>query len=322
MKTTAIIFSTIALIVSISCNGQQTSETAAYTVRVAFKGASPSITDLFRAYCESQMDFIGARNADAEEMLKPAYNLICKGKSLHTDNGQIFDHKTVDLKNGYLSYCSGGAPPSGLEACFWNTANRTEKIFAVNFVHDHPDASHTFLLEFYRYNNEGQLMSPVNIWDLTGMSETEFTETYANTELRNVRFSLPQSGKDIDVGIGGFSESGDRYDGVDFFRWNGNGFTTDEPSSETSETDRIAALIVKLPEVKAIKNAVVSVEGLPSPAEAYCTVRVGEEVVYPDESHFVTIYWFRVYPNDEIRIYDVVTDSEMALDEWQKNIKL
>jgi hypothetical protein len=303
------------------------------SVDVEFRGSSPSIKDLFCAYCESQRTAIGARSGDAEGLLEAAYQYICGGKSIRTDKGRAFDKKTVDLKNGYLSYDNGGAPPSSVEACFWNTSDKARKILAVNFAHDRPDAVHTFLLDFYRYDNALRSMTPAGEpWEATNLSQREFNERFGNTERRYVRFILPQSGKDIDVGIGGFNENGDRYDGVEQLNWSGNGFTTEEssddagrecdgasPTATIAECRRTREAVSRLPEVKAMKNALVFVVGLPSPAEPYYTVRVGEDVVHEEESRFVTLYWFHVFGVDDIRVYDVATDREMTLAEWRRN---
>ena len=50
---------------------------------------------------------------------------------------------------------------------------------------------------------------------------------FSNTEMRNVKFILPQKGKDITVSISGINENGLQYDGVDYIYWNGENFYLD-----------------------------------------------------------------------------------------------
>jgi hypothetical protein len=45
--------------------------------------------------------------------------------------------------------------------------------------------------------------------------------------MRNVKFILPQKGKDITVSISGINENGLQYDGVDYIYWNGENFYLD-----------------------------------------------------------------------------------------------
>ncbi|MCL2041512.1 MAG: hypothetical protein FWG84_05660 [Bacteroidales bacterium] len=90
--------------------------------------------------------------------------------------------------------------------------------------------------------------------------------------------------------------------------------TADTPSQITEET--ITKEILSLPEMQ-FPNAAVMIVDEPTDAEPYFTVKGGSDM----DDHFATSFWFHVYtaPEYEIRIYDVVLDSEMTLEEWRKN---
>ena len=73
--------------------------------------------------------------------------------------------------------------------------------------------------------------------------------------------------------------------------------------------------ISNFPEVKAMTN-VVFLTDEPTDDQPYYTVRVSQNM----ETHIVTIYWFYVYTNPyRIMYYDVISDSEMTLEQWRKS---
>ena len=63
-------------------------------------------------------------------------------------------------------------------------------------------------------------------------------------------------------------------------------------------------------------RAAVMVEDHPSDSEPYYTVRGGANRA----DQFATSFWFHVYvdPVYEIKVYDVVSDRELSLEEWRK----
>jgi len=86
--------------------------------------------------------------------------------------------------------------------------------------------------------------------------------------------------------------------------------TADAPSQITEET--ITKDILSLPEMQ-FPNAAVMIVDEPTADQPYFTVKGGSDM----DDHFATSFWFHVYtaPEYEIRLYDVVSDSEMTLEE-------
>jgi hypothetical protein len=72
--------------------------------------------------------------------------------------------------------------------------------------------------------------------------------------------------------------------------------------------------ILALPEMQ-FKRAAAIIEERPTDAEPFYTIRAGSNA----DTHFATSFWFHVYtyPDYEIRLYDVASDSELSLDEWR-----
>ena len=80
----------------------------------------------------------------------------------------------------------------------------------------------------------------------------------------------------------------------------------------TEET--ITKDILSLPQMQFPYAAVMIVEE-PTADQPYFTVKGGSDM----DDHFATSFWFHVYtePKYEIRLYDIVSDSEMTLEEWR-----
>jgi len=91
---------------------------------------------------------------------------------------------------------------------------------------------------------------------------------------------------------------------------------SDEQFAESLDSmiERITKDILSLPEMK-FKNAAVMFVTEPSDTEPYYTFKGGSNM----ETHFATSFWFHVYtsPTYEIKVYDIVNDSEMTLEEWR-----
>jgi|GEM_PF-3645005 len=88
-----------------------------------------------------------------------------------------------------------------------------------------------------------------------------------------------------------------------------------DPAPEDTVISQITNDILALPEMQ-FPHAAVMVEDLPSDTEPYYTVKGGSNM----DDRFVTSFWFRVYvePEYEIKIWDIVFDSVLSLEEWRK----
>jgi hypothetical protein len=77
---------------------------------------------------------------------------------------------------------------------------------------------------------------------------------------------------------------------------------------------RISKDILALPEMQFPHAAVVTVSA-PTAGQPYYEVRGGSNT----DGHFATSFWFHVYvrPTYEIKVYDIVTDTEITLQEWR-----
>jgi len=95
-----------------------------------------------------------------------------------------------------------------------------------------------------------------------------------------------------------------------------NFYTEEENTRDSAKTikEKITKEILALPEMK-FKKAAIRIESEPTDDEPYYTVRGGTDT----EDHFATSHWFRVYttPKFEIKYYDVVSDTEMTLEEYR-----
>ena len=78
--------------------------------------------------------------------------------------------------------------------------------------------------------------------------------------------------------------------------------------------DVISKKILALPEMQ-FPNAAVMIVDEPTADQPWYTVKAGSNM----DDHFTTSFWFRVYsaPEYKIRIYDIVSDSEMTLAAWR-----
>jgi len=88
---------------------------------------------------------------------------------------------------------------------------------------------------------------------------------------------------------------------------------SDEPQDPI--ISQITDDILALPEMQ-FPRAAVMVEDHPSDSEPYYTIRGGSN----GRDQFATSFWFHVYvdPVYEIKVYDVVSDRELSLEEWRK----
>lgn len=160
-------------------------------------GAKPSVRDLFKASLSYLFNPI----------VKAAATFILDGKQ---PDPELTATKVVDLPSGFLSFQSGGAPGSGMEACIWR-CNDGSTMLAINVLGESPDVQPTTALYLFRYYSDGRLMR------LDGESEKIF---HYNTRIPQ-SVSLPRKGKDIKV-----TQLNDAYEAetTETLKWAGNGF--------------------------------------------------------------------------------------------------
>ena len=193
-------------------------------VRVNVKGDKPTVLELFRAYA-------GWRAGDSEpdyelskKLTNDAYNYIWLNKPAYVDGAKLFDKKVVDAANGYVSYEGGERPGPKMECCFWNTADRKNIIFAVNFTNEDPGSANTARMDFFLYSNASKTMKKIDPPFNILYGSQQWNDRFASTGGRNVAFRLPQKGKDIKAETKGYNEQGKKNDRTDTFKWNGRGF--------------------------------------------------------------------------------------------------
>lgn len=95
--------------------------------------------------------------------------------------------------------------------------------------------------------------------------------------------------------------------------------------AEMTQEDQIIDKVYNLPEVKELESSVrkksggkrslsLRVSSEPSDDQEYFGITVAED----NGAALATYYEFHVYPDFDIRFYDVVEDQELSLEEWRK----
>ena len=156
---------------------------AQHPIRVNYRGATPTITDLAWAFfndIENDEEECGDRPALA---VKEAWSRYLK--NLPQEEGTTF---TLDEKNGYVFYeYIYNSNTIRMEMCYWNESDGKHKLFAFNnmasFDEDGPIATETSGIYFFRYDNAKKRM--------TYCYTPGFVVDYQNT------YALPRAGKDI-----------------------------------------------------------------------------------------------------------------------------
>ena len=143
-------------------------------------------------------------------MLKDAEKLLVYGRQ--PVGGQTA-RCVKDLRNGFVSYTGGGAPPSGMEACIWRCTDGTT-LLAINCLGEGVDVLPTVQLYFFRYDPKTQTLTRQD-----RMSETVCP--VAVTRRINLTVKLPRQGKDIKLVT--YSNGGD-VTKTQTVAWKGNGF--------------------------------------------------------------------------------------------------
>jgi len=156
------------------------------SIRVNFKGASPSINDFAWALLSSTNNEEDCTD-EAMNALKQAWIQHRKGKAL--SNGETL---SIDSKNGFVIYeNTQDNHQLRIEMCYWNETDKKHKLFAYNitsFVNGKYEPGQFDGITFYRYNNASKKMA------LT--QDIGFERQY-DTGGAWVSYTLPRSSKDI-----------------------------------------------------------------------------------------------------------------------------
>lgn len=185
------------------------------SIRVNYKGASPTISDLAWAFLS---DYVYDENEDvldeARSGAKYVWTLYRKGKPL-PEHATI----TVDQRNGYACYESKDEDwLVRIEMCYWNEADKKHKLFAYNvtcFDNGKCSPGQFDGLEFYRYTNATKTMVPCD--------DPGFNTRYGTDDgdgVAYISYDLPRTGKDIIENI--WYESGKQQN---ILKWNGRRFS-------------------------------------------------------------------------------------------------
>ena len=156
------------------------------SIRVNFKGASPTIKDFAWALLSST-DNEEECTDEVMNTLKQAWSLHSKGKALA--NGETL---TIDTKSGFVLYeHTQDNYMLRIEMCYWNEADKKHKLFAYNvtsFINGRHEPGQFDGIDFYRYNNASKKMTLTH--------DVGFDRQYG-TSGAWVSYTLPRSGKDI-----------------------------------------------------------------------------------------------------------------------------
>ena len=161
----------------------------------------PDIVDFVTVYLSNPDD-------ELRGSIAPEWQKYLKNEKL--SKGVTF---TVDKNNGYVRYDrvdKKSNEKSYVEYCYWNCADGLHKLFAENVgitINDKPVFTEFSGLYIYVYDNATQKLYMFD-QDLLGLGE----ETHGM-----VTFSLPRTGKDIEVTYANGSKKK--------LTWNGNGFS-------------------------------------------------------------------------------------------------
>ena len=190
-------------------------------VKVTFSGTAPNIKDFAQSY---------ARNEEADDFF------IQFANELKAGSHKFVNTETVcDIPNGFASYDLESGEDGSLERiemCYWNCANKKEKIVGINRLNLQGESIDESYVIFYRYNNAKREMRRINPpfskeidpvdWTKPGRTSKERIE-YANGWAPI--YTLPRVGKNINVRIADGEQLplAERQNYI--YEWNGNGFT-------------------------------------------------------------------------------------------------
>lgn len=198
------------------------------SVRVSSEKGTPNIKDFVVSFVKA---------SDADDFLESFGKAVKKGTHIFMDTETV-----CDPKNGYASYqqLSGyDGTVTKYEMCYWNCANKKEKIVAINRLMVDGETTDESYILFYRYNNATRVMKlidepfsreirPID-WTKPGRTRPErieYARTVGNEDANAWApiYTLPRVGKNIAVRIadGEQLQLSERQNYV--YEWNGNGF--------------------------------------------------------------------------------------------------
>ena len=148
-----------------------------------------------------------------------------------------------DIPNGYASYEVESGEDGSLERiemCYWNCANKKEKIVGINRLYLQGESIDESYVIFYRYNNAKREMRRINPpfskeidpvdWTKPGRTSKErieYARSVGNEDANGWApiYTLPRVGKNINVRIADGEQLplAERQNYI--YEWNGNGFT-------------------------------------------------------------------------------------------------
>lgn len=198
------------------------------SVKISSGNGTPNIKDFVVSFVKA---------SDGDDFLNSFGTAVKKGTHIFMDTETV-----CDPKNGYASYqqLSGyDGTVTKYEMCYWNCANKKEKIVAINLLTlDGESLDESYLL-FYRYNNATHVMKLIDApfnkeirpidWTKKGRTSPErieYARTVGNEDANAWApvYTLPRVGKNIEVRIadGEQLQLSERQNYV--YEWNGNGF--------------------------------------------------------------------------------------------------
>lgn len=245
MKTTAT-FIVLILLCFASISQERT------PITVKYNGDRPNIVDFALAYFNSieDTDAVDFINNDGK-ITEP------KGSGEHENPGL-----TIDKANGYLFYKAASFSDNThtREVAYWNCKDKQHKIVAlINQYWGCCRAPLTNVVEFYRYNNQTKIMTPIeppydrpltlaDYYVLENFTKQEQQKLYAEDgSIEYSYFELPRKGTDIITSIDSESFYCEEYpcDKIEanlrkspILKWNGNGFTVIRQEKLQNETEK------------------------------------------------------------------------------------
>ena len=207
----------------------EVAEAQPLTVKVSFKGNSPTIIDFVMSYSRAHSN---------NELFSDFANDV-KGGTRNYVGTKIVS----DVKNGYVSReveSGEDGSVSKIEMCYWNCANKKEKIFAVNVISLENGGFDESSITFYRYDKANGVMKKIPAPFDRKVKPLDFanpqkTRPERINYARNVRnedanawppiFTLPRIGKDIEIRIADANQLRPSERQRLRYVWNGNGFT-------------------------------------------------------------------------------------------------
>lgn len=213
----------------------------------------------------------------------------------YSDDGQTLPHKLQ------LASCSYNVAARKIYEEFLYDADgqlvfayRTQPLLDDNATKQH--------VRIYRHKNK--LLKLLVTLSARGQTKTLLT-TSANEKLTNEHKLLIQKGLDLQQIFNSFQSN----------------LLNDKPLADdahnptaTPTKKQIEAELLKLPEMKNLALACVSE---PSNNEPFYTFHGLEH----HDTHTTTVIWFHVYikPDYQIKVYDIVTDSDLTLEQWRQS---